>query len=333
MRVLVAGGAGFAGWHYVRGLLSWPGAEAGPSGGSGAGERGPRVTVLDTAASHSGKVRAESLARDPACSFVRGDARDARLLASVVPGHDLVVDFTAGTTDGHPGTPEPTSVDARLSAVRALLDAAVRARVPRFVRVSHSGVYGEAGTAPWPENAPLRPGTPHAAATAAGDLLALDRHRTHGLPVLVARGPDAYGGGQSPDAYVPRVLGHLLSGSRVPAEEGQDDAREWLHVTDLCAGVRTAAEHGRAGRVHHVGGGTVLTGRQLTARLLDVCGAGWDMVGHRPSTGTGRRHPALDDGRLRALGHRPRVPLDEGLQGTARWYADHPRWRRTARAA
>ncbi|EST37756.1 hypothetical protein N566_11270 [Streptomycetaceae bacterium MP113-05] len=333
MRVLVTGGAGFTGSHYVRGLLSGPGAGGGNGRRSGQLPQSVRVTVLDTASSAAGGERVASLMRDPACSFVQGDVRDAALLAEILPGHDQVVDFTAGTSGGRSGDPAPASVDTRLYAARTLLEAAVRARVSRFVRVSGAEVYGDTRTELWPEDGPLLPGTPHAAATAAGDLLALDCHRTHDLPVVIARGPDAYGAGQSPDAYVPRVLSHLLRGSRVPAEEVRGDPREWLHVTDLCAGVRVAADRGRVGEAYHVGGGTVLTDAQLTARLLDACGAGWDMVSHRPAARAGRRRPALDDGRLRALGHSPRVPLDEGLRATARWYADRPPWRQPARAA
>jgi dTDP-glucose 4,6-dehydratase len=222
-----------------------------------------------------------------------------------------------------------------VAAVRALLGAAVRAGVSRFVRVSTAEVYGGATprSRPWPEDGPLPPGTRHAAAAAAGDLLALDCHRTHRLPVVVTRGPATYGGGQSSDAYLPRVVGRLLGGSRVPAEEEHEDAREWLHVADHCAGVRVAAERGRAGEVYHVGGGTVLTGRQLTARLREVCGAGWDMVSHLPAGRPESRRLPLDDGPLRALGYSPRVPLEEGLRATARWYADRPPWRRPARAA
>lgn len=327
MRVLVTGGAGFTGSHYVRQLLSEPAA------GSGERRRALRVTVLDTASTAESAERIASLVRDPDCSFVQGDARDAGLVADVLPGHDVVVDFTAGTATGRPEDPAPVAADARVSAVRTLLDAAVAARVSRFVRVSTAEVYGDARSGPRTEESPLRPGTPQAAATAAGDLLALGYHHTHGLPVVVTRGPATYGSGQSSDEYVPRVLTHLLSGSRVPSGAGRDDAREWLHVTDHCRGIRVAAERGQAGGTYHVGGGTTLTGSQLLAHLLEACGAGWDMVCHRHADRVENRRVALDGGRLRALGYSPGVPLDEGLRTTARWYADHPPWRRPSRAA
>jgi dTDP-glucose 4,6-dehydratase len=86
-------------------------------------------------------------------------------------------------------------------------------------------------------------------------------------------------------------------------------------------------EKGRAGEVYHIGGGTELTNRELTGRLLDACGAGWDMV--RPVAdrkGHDRRY-SLDITKIsEELGYAPRVGLDEGLAATVAWYRDNRAW-------
>ena len=85
MRILVTGGAGFIGSHYVRTLLT----------GGYPGFADARVTVLDKLTYAGNLANLEPIAGSPRLTFVRGDICDAGLLGSVVPGHDLVVNFAA----------------------------------------------------------------------------------------------------------------------------------------------------------------------------------------------------------------------------------------------
>jgi dTDP-glucose 4,6-dehydratase len=85
-------------------------------------------------------------------------------------------------------------------------------------------------------------------------------------------------------------------------------------------------EKGKPGRVYHVNGDAELTNRELTAAILDTCGAGWDMV--VPVTdrkGHDRRY-CLDDSLLRSLGYAPSVPFSDGLKATIEWYAANRAW-------
>src|SRR4051812_43185985 len=83
VKIFVTGGAGFIGSHYVRTVLS---------GGFPAFE-GALVTVLDRL-TYAGNL-ANLAPVEGRFTFVEGDVCDARLLAEVVPGHDLVLHFAA----------------------------------------------------------------------------------------------------------------------------------------------------------------------------------------------------------------------------------------------
>src|SRR5260370_29994073 len=87
MRILVTGGAGFIGSHYARALLS---------GGYPACEDA-RVTVLDKLTYAGNLANLDAVSTSPRFSFIRGDICDAGLLASLVPGHDVVINFAAET--------------------------------------------------------------------------------------------------------------------------------------------------------------------------------------------------------------------------------------------
>ena len=56
----------------------------------------------------------------------------------------------------------------------------------------------------------------------------------------------------------------------VPLYGDGGNARDWLHVSDHCRGIQRALRSGKAGEIYHIGGGTELTNKELTARLLEA---------------------------------------------------------------
>ncbi|TDC68166.1 dTDP-glucose 4,6-dehydratase [Streptomyces hainanensis] len=313
-RVLVTGGAGFIGSHYVRSLL----------GGAYPGWEDVEVTVLDKL------TYAGNLANlDPVAgrfAFVSGDICDAELLASVVPGHRVVVNFAAESHVDRSIADAEAFVRTNVLGVGTLLGACLAAGVERVVQVSTDEVYGSVESGSWDERAPLAPNSPYAASKAGGDLVALAFARTHGLPVVVTRCGNNYGPYQYPEKVIPLFLTNLLDGATVPLYGDGGNVRDWIHVDDHCRGIQTALEHGDAGEVYHVAGTAELTNLELTERLLRAVGAGWDRVERVPDRPGHDRRYSLTDARLRALGYAPRTRVDEGLAATVRWYTERRDW-------
>ena len=97
-------------------------------------------------------------------------------------------------------------------------------------------------------------------------------------------------------------------------------------MDDHCRGIQLVLKRGLPGQTYHINGDAELTNSELTAALLECCGAGWDMVTRVPDRKGHDRRYSLDDSALRAMGYAPRVPFRYGLQETVRWYADHRDW-------
>jgi dTDP-glucose 4,6-dehydratase len=316
MRVLVTGGAGFIGSHYVRTLL----------GGGYPELAGASVTVLDKLTYSGNLASLEPVARHPRLTFVRGDICDSTLLGALLPGHDLVLNFAAETHVDRSITGAAPFVATNVAGVQALMQACLDAGVSRVVQVSTDEVYGSIDAGSWTEDAPLRPNSPYSAAKAGGDLIALAYHRTHGLDVIVTRCCNNYGPYQYPEKVIPLFITSLLDGGRVPLYGDGCNVREWVHVDDHCRGIQLAAQHGDAGRVYHIGGGIELVNKELTSRLLEACGAGWESVDYvQDRKGHDRRY-SLDCSALRTLGYAPAVPFADGLAATVRWYASNRSW-------
>ncbi|MEV7006444.1 dTDP-glucose 4,6-dehydratase [Streptosporangium sp. NPDC051022] len=318
MRILVTGGAGFIGSHYVRSLLlgSYPGYED------------VRVTVLDKLTYAGDLANLAAVAGHPGYTFVRGDITDPRLLSEVVPRCDVVVNFAAETHVDRSITGAGDFVTTNVLGTQRLLQAALEAGTRTVVQVSTDEVYGSIARGAWTEDEPLLPNSPYSASKAGADLLCRAYHRTHGLDVRVTRCSNNYGPGQYPEKLIPLFVTTLLDGGRVPLYGDGLNVREWLHVDDHCRGVQLVLDKGSPGEVYNIGGGVELTNRELTGRLLAALGVGWDRVEHVPDRLGHDQRYALDCGKIRRIGYEPLVDFDEGLAAAVRWYRDHrDRWR------
>lgn len=314
MRLLVTGGAGFIGSHYVRTLLS----------GGYPGYEDAEVTVLDKLTYAGNPANLDPVSGRFA--FVHGDIADARLLADVLPGHDAVLNFAAETHVDRSIAGAAEFVTANVTGVQVLLDACRAAGVGKMVQVSTDEVYGSIAAGSWTEDSPLDPNSPYAAAKAGGDLLALAYARTHGLDVSITRCCNNYGPYQYPEKVIPLFATNLIEHKPVPLYGDGGNVRDWIHVDDHCRGIQLVLEKGAPGRVYHINGDTELTNRELTAAILAACGASWQMV--VPVTdrkGHDRRY-SLDDSLLRSMGYAPRIQFPDGLKATVAWYADNRHW-------
>ncbi|MEU4216529.1 dTDP-glucose 4,6-dehydratase [Actinoplanes sp. NPDC026623] len=317
MNLLITGGAGFIGSHFVRTVL----ADALP------GLEGARITVLDKLTYAGNPANLGPVHGSPRLDFVPGDICDAALVESVLPRHDAVVHFAAESHVDRSIAGAAEFATTNVVGTQVLLDAALRHGTSRFVHVSTDEVYGSIAEGAWTEASPVAPNSPYAATKAGSDLLALAYHRTHGLPVVVTRCANNYGPYQHPEKVIPRFVTNLLDGRTVPLYGDGSQVRDWVHVDDHCRGLALVLLRGRAGEIYHVGGSEELSNRDLTALLLKACGAGWDrVVTTEDRKGHDQRY-ALDDDRIRReLGYRPRVDFAAGLAETVRWYRDHRDW-------
>ncbi|MBA8826930.1 dTDP-glucose 4,6-dehydratase [Saccharopolyspora lacisalsi] len=317
MRILVTGGAGFIGSHYVRQVLS----------GHHPAFAGAEVVVLDKLTYAGNRESLRPVADQPGFRFVHGDVRDPALVTEVMDGVDVVVHFAAESHVDRSIAEASDFVLTNVVGTDTLLQAALAAGVDKFVHVSTDEVYGSLEEGSWTEDHPLDPNSPYSASKASSDLLARAYYRTHGLPVCVTRCSNNYGPYQHPEKLVPLFITNLLDGRPVPLYGDGGNVRDWLHVTDHCRGIQLVAESGRAGEVYNIGGGTELSNRELTERLLDAVGYDWSMV--RPVAdrkGHDRRYSVSHAKISEELGYRPGVDFAEGLAATVDWYRKHRNW-------
>ncbi|MEU7749444.1 dTDP-glucose 4,6-dehydratase [Nonomuraea sp. NPDC049158] len=314
MRILVTGGAGFIGSHYVRTLLDEADGDA-------------EITVLDKLTYAGNPANLEQVRTNERFTFVQGDICDTRLVDPLVARHDQVVHFAAESHVDRSIMGATEFVRTNVTGTQTLLDAAVRGGLATFVHVSTDEVYGSVEAGSSLETDALRPSSPYSASKAASDLLALAYHRTHGLDVRVTRCSNNYGHHHFPEKIIPLFITNLLDGRRVPLYGDGGNTRDWLHIDDHVRGIELVRTAGRPGEIYNIGGGTELTNRELTGLLLKACDADWDQVSYVEDRKGHDLRYSVDCTKARTeLGYRPRKDFDTGLAETVTWYRDNRTW-------
>jgi dTDP-glucose 4,6-dehydratase len=144
--------------------------------------------------------------------------------------------------------------------------------------------------------------------------------------VLITRSSNNYGPRQYPEKIVPLFITNAIDDEPLPVYGDGLNVRDWLHVDDNCAAIDLVLSRGATGHVYNIGGGNEVDNLTLTRRILDALGKPHDLirfVADRP--GHDRRY-SVDCSKVRALGWRPTIEFDEGLERTVTWYRDNPGW-------
>ena len=305
MRVLVAGGAGFIGSHFVKRLLA----------------AGDDVIVLDKLTYSANRA---NLPNDIELSH--GDIAEPADVASAARRCDAIVNFAAETHVDRSILSAEDFGRTEFRGTQVLLEH-IRSAGIRLVQVSTDEVYGdlEAGGSSR-ENDSLRPSSPYSAAKAAGDLLVPAYVRTFGVNASITRGSNTYGPNQYPEKFVPLFITNALDGEPLPLYGDGKQVRDWLYVTDHCAGIELVLREGKPGEIYNVGGGDERENIVVAEHMLELTGAERTLLRSVPDRPGHDRRYSLDTTKLHGLGWKPAMPFEEGLRATVDWYRDNRAW-------
>jgi dTDP-glucose 4,6-dehydratase len=307
MRVLVTGGAGFIGSHFVRHLVA----------------KGDEVVVLDKLTYAGNPANLEGVEH----TFHRGDIADPDAVARAAKGVEAIVNFAAETHVDRSILGPAEFILTDVLGTQVLLDYA-RHNEKRLLHVSTDEVYGDIplGAPGCTEDAPLRASSPYSASKAGGELQVLAYVRTYGVDALITRGANTYGPRQYPEKILPLFITNCFDGLPLPVYGDGKQTREWLHVQDHCEGIEIALRQGGAGEVFNISGQERMN-MDVVKRILELTGASPDLVRHVEDRAGHDRRYAVDATKLRNLGWAPKHNFDAGgLEELVEWYRENREW-------
>ncbi|HLD63271.1 MAG TPA: dTDP-glucose 4,6-dehydratase [Candidatus Peribacteraceae bacterium] len=314
MRLLVTGGCGFIGSHFIRTVLR---------------ERPQWEVVNLDALTYAGNlVNVADIQADSRYKFVYGSITDQAVLNAIVPTVDHVVNFAAETHVDRSIHDNEPFILTNVLGVQRLIDACVRYN-KSLHHVSTDEVFGEleAGESKFTEESPYRPRNPYSATKAAADHLVRAAINTQGLCATISNCTNNYGPYLYPEKFLSIAITNLLEGFQLPIHGDGRQVRDWIQVEDHARGILLILEKGQAGETYIMGGNAEYSIVDTARLLLSLMGLREDrlqFITDRP--GQDRRY-AIDFSKIqRQLGWAPQHSFESGLHQMIGWYQHNHSW-------
>lgn len=318
MNVIVSGGAGYIGSVCVEELIN----------------AGHQVTVFDNLSEgHRSAV-------DSRAKFVQGDLADSAAIAAALrdSGAEAVIHFAAHALVGESMTNPSKYFRNNVASGLNLIDAAVAAKVKKFVFSSTCATYGPPDRVPMTEDLPQRPINPYGESKLMFEKVLNWYRQIHGLEFVAFRYFNAAGASlrcgehhKIESHLIPNILKVPLGrsthcdifGTDYPTPDGTC-IRDYIHVADLAQAHILALAPGKQG-FYNLGNGDGYSVREVIKMCEQVTGTKIKTVEKERRPGDPPRLVAAAQKAITELGWKPQFPrLEQIVQTAWDWHKAHP---------
>ena len=312
MNILVTGGCGFIGSHFLRYMMDIYAKDF--------------FICLDALTYAGNKNNIKDLLEDSRLTMVEGNIRDASFVDTLFVTYkpDVVVHFAAETHVDRSIIGPQVFLETNVVGTGILLDTCLRHGIERFHHVSTDEVYGTLplqGGSPFTEQSPLLPSSPYATSKASSDLLVLSYYKTYGLPITISRCSNNYGTHQYPEKLIPLMIQRALQEAPLPVYGDGLNVRDWIHVVDHCRAIDTILQAGVIGEVYNIGGGKEIANIDLVKQILGILDKPYELITYvNDRLGHDLRY-AVDSSKVQSLGWKPEYTMEDTLTGIVEWYS------------
>ncbi|MGE8077601.1 dTDP-glucose 4,6-dehydratase [Peribacillus loiseleuriae] len=316
-KILVTGGAGFIGGHFVQRLINkYP---------------DYHIYNLDLLTYAGDLSKHKNIEKKENYHFIKMDITDCKAIMALFAKEkfDFVVHFAAESHVDRSITDPEIFVRTNVLGTQILLHAAHQHKLSKFVHVSTDEVYGELdfdSTTYFTEESKLLPNSPYSASKASSDLLVRAYHETFGLPINITRCSNNYGPFQFPEKLIPLTISRVEHKQKVPVYGDGKNIRDWLHVFDHCSAIDLVMHEGVNGEIYNVGGHNERTTLEVVKTIIHKLGKSESLIEFvKDRKGHDKRY-AINPTKLEKLGWIPNFSFEIGLTQTIQWYLDNKWW-------
>ena len=310
-KLLVTGGAGFIGSHFVRLCIG----------------HGYKIVIADKL-TYAGDL---TRLRDIRSKFkfykvdIRNRLKIEKILITEKP--EIVVNFASQTHVDRSIKYVCEFLETNILGTQALLDISRKYRIGRFIQISTDEVYGEIKNGSFSEDSFLKPSSPYAASKAAADLLIGAYVRTYKFPAIIVRCCNNYGPWQYPEKFIPLSVLKIIKNEKIPVYGRGRNIREWLYVVDCAEGILDVVEKGKIGEIYNLGSGQKEQNIKIAKMITRILKKGNEYIGFvKDRPGHDIRY-SLNSGKVyREIGWKPKIDIKNGLQKVVYWCLENKNW-------
>lgn len=264
LKVLVTGGCGFIGSHFVEHTLK--------------NRPHDEVIVFDkmTYAAEAGRELVQSLG----VRVIEGNIADGISIQKALENVDLVVNFAAETHNDNSILRPQEFFDTNVMGTLELAKACLSSQA-RLHHVSTDEVFGDlplAGGGKFTESSPYRPSSPYSASKAAADHIVRSWVRTFGLKATISNCSNNFGPRQHSEKLIPKTIETLRSGGIATLYGSGNNIRDWIHVLDHVEGIWAVIDHGEIGSTYLLGASCEKTNLEVVGMLNEIWGYPADRI-------------------------------------------------------
>jgi len=314
MKLLITGGAGFIGSHFIKYILRK--------------YQDYQIINLDKLTYCGNLDNLRSVENDSRYRFIKGDICNLKFVNRIASKRpDAIINFASETHVDQSILNPKDFIKTDILGTHNLLEATERYKIERFIQISTDEVYGSIRRGSFSEKRPLNPSTPYATAKAAADLIVRSYFVTYKTPVLIARPSNNFGPNQYPEKIIPLFITNLLENKKVPLYGDGLNVREWLFVLDDCRAIDLILHKGKEGEIYNVGGGNKKTNLEVTRLILKEMKRDNDSIEYVKDRLCHDRRYSLNCNKIkREMNWEPRYGFELALKRTISWYENNRWW-------
>ena len=311
MNILVTGGAGFIGSHFVDAIVEDPRIHI------------KKLIVVDKLTYAGRKEHLSKHFQADYFQFIQEDINKEALLRELNVKFDWIINFAA---ESHVDRSIETSrefLNSNFVGVDTLLRSIIDSKT-RFIQISTDEVYGSIDSDSADENYPLNPSSVYSSTKASADLLALSYLKTFKIPILITRTCNNFGPRQNSEKLIPLVIKSALMNKAIPIYGDGKNIREWIPVGINVRAIIDVILYGEVGNIYNIGSNHLLDNLTLAEKIISLTQSNSKIEFVSDRKGHDRRY-SINSNKFNTLSDRlTNIDFDTELLKTITWYKNNP---------
>lgn len=312
MRIVVTGGLGFIGSHFVEQQL----------------DNSNEVIVIDSQTYASNLKNLSDLSWSQ-IKYYKADISNSEVLHKILrstPAIDWIVNFAAESHVDRSIKSSELFFQTNITGVINILEYLMQFPETKFLQVSTDEVYGSIKTGRWSELEPLMPNSPYSASKASAELICHAFKQTYGIDVVTTRCANNFGSNQALEKLIPKVIYSLSREMPVEVYGTGENIREWIYVKDHVSVLSTIIQaKSRKSFTYNIGG-VPLSNLELITKLASLMNTKPNFLFVPDRLGHDYRY-SVDDSLVKTeFNLTDFTEFESNLVATINWYLDNPMW-------